>query len=269
MTAPAFAEHGTPDAEAVVLLHGWPCGPHTWRRLAPMLAARFRVLVPELRDPDLRAQAAGVRDLLASLAVERYAAVGHAHGGGVAQLLAADGPAPAALVLLDPVAYDEAPPVDLDTRAFVRRGAVEVADLPEDDLVAYEAFDAPPPQPVDLTEAAVALGASEAPILLLWGEDDPFLPLALAERLGEALPGSTLGVVPSSGHLLLDDAFDPVGVMITEYLRVRYEGTPHGHDGIVRLQLERRPAWVDLAPYEEEDDEPMPPTSEQEVGPHA
>ena len=35
------------------------------------------------------------------------------------------------------------------------------------------------------------------------------------------------------------------------------------------LQLERRPPWVDLAPYEEDDDEPGPPAREQEVGPNA
>ena len=96
-----------------------------------------------------------------------------------------------------------------------------------------------------------------------------FLPVTLAERLTDACPGATLGVVPDSGHFLLDDAFDPVGVMILEYLRVRYQGAPHGHDGIVLLQLERRPPWVDLAPDGHEDDEPAAPGHDQEVGPHA
>ena len=268
MSASRYSAHGPDDGDVVVLLHGWPGWSHTWRRLAPMLAARFRVLVPELRAGDLRTQADDVRAMLHELDVERYAAVGHAHGGGVAQLLAAEGPAPAALVLLDTVAFDRIPPTDLDVPTFVERGSVEFADLPTADLDAYAASSASPPEGLDLTETVRALATSDAPILLLWGEDDPYLPVDVAERLCDALPGSTLGVVPSSGHFLLDDAFDPVGVMITEYLRVRYQGAPHGHEGIVHLQLERRPPWVDLAPYEEEDDEPMPPT-EQEVGPHA
>jgi len=45
--------------------------------------------------------------------------------------------------------------------------------------------------------------------------------------------------------------------MISEYLRARYAHTPHGHDdqasGIVMLQLERRPPWVDLEQDERDD----------------
>ena len=43
--------------------------------------------------------------------------------------------------------------------------------------------------------------------------------------------------------------------MIYEYLRARYLKEPHGHasEGIVTIQLERRPPWVDLAEYEEDD----------------
>ena len=269
MSALDLAETGPAGAGVVVLLHGWPAGPSTWRRLVPLLATRFRVLVPELRDPDLGAQARAVEELLASRGVERYAAVGHGHGGGVAQLLAAGPRPPAALVLLDTIAFEEAPPTDLDVRAFVERGSVEFADLTEDDLDGYTGFGAPPPAPFDLTPAATKLAEGTAPVLLLWGEDDPYLPMGVAERLSDELPGSTLGMIPDSGHFLLDDAFDPAGVMIHEYLRVRYEGAPHGHEGVVMLQLERRPPWVDGVLPDDDGDEPAPPTGEQEVGRHA
>jgi pimeloyl-ACP methyl ester carboxylesterase len=239
-----------------------------WRRLTPLLATRFRVLVPELGGQDLRAQADAVGALLRRLGIERFAAVGHSFGGAVAQLLAHDAIGLAALVLIDSVAFDRAPPADLDPRTFVERGTVELADLSEDELVALAGADGPPPGSVDLAPAMAALAAAEYPIFLLWGEEDPYVPLAVAERLNEALPGSTLGVVPESGHFLLEDAFDPVGVLLTEYLRSRYLGAPHGHEGIVALQLERRPPWVDLAPYLEDDDEPAP-SREQEVGPNA
>lgn len=264
-----YTDEGPRDADAVVLLHGWPSGPHAWRRLAPLLAGRFRVVTPELRDSDLRAQAAAVRSLLDVLGIARYAVVGHGHGGGVAQLLAGDEPAPGTLVLIDTIAFDETPPGGGDPRAFVERGSVEFADLPEADVDAYVAFGAPVPDAIDLTANTTAIGELDVPVLLLWGEDDPFIPIPVAERLVDALGGATLGVVPQSGHFLLDDAFDPVGVMIAEYLRVRYQGAPHGHEGIVHLQLERRPAWVDLAPYEEDDPEPAAPDAGQEVGPHA
>lgn len=262
-----YVELGPPDGEAVLLLHGWPAGPHVWRRLAPLLATRFRVLIPELRDPDLVAQANSVAAWLRELRIERFAAIGHAHGGGVAQLLALDHAGIDALVLIDSIAFDEAPPTDLDTQAFLERASTEFVDLAHEDLEVYLAFEAPAPAPLDLTDRTEEMAAWSFPVLLLWGEDDPYLPVALAERLGDTVPGSTLGIVPDSGHLLLDDAFDPVGVMIHEYLRARYLGAPHGHEGVVMLQLERRHAWAE--PAEGTDDEPPLPSAAQEVGPHA
>ncbi|HEX6844261.1 MAG TPA: alpha/beta fold hydrolase [Actinomycetota bacterium] len=263
-----YLDEGSPDGEVVLLLHGWPTSSFLWRRLVPLLAARFRVLVPELEGTDLRAQADEVGAVLRALRVERFAVVGHSHGGAVAQLLAHDGIGLQTLVLIDSVAFDEAPPTDLDPRTFVERGTVEVADLTDDELAALTSAHGPPPGPVDLADAVATLSDAEYPVFLLWGEDDPYTPLALAERLNDALPGSTLGVVPESGHFLLEDAFDSVGVLLAEYLRSRYLGAPHGHEGIVALQLERRPPWVDLAPYMEEDDDPAPPR-DQEVGPNA
>jgi hypothetical protein len=45
--------------------------------------------------------------------------------------------------------------------------------------------------------------------------------------------------------------------LISEYLRARYAHAPHGHGdpnaGIVMLQLERRPPWVDLEEDERDD----------------
>ncbi|MGZ4149225.1 MAG: alpha/beta fold hydrolase [Actinomycetota bacterium] len=267
----AYHDEGPPDADVVLLLHGWPTWSFLWRRLTPLLATRFRVLVPELVVGDLLAQAGVVEGLLARLGVERFAAIGHAHGGGVAQLLAFDGAGVEALVLIDSVAFDLAPPEDLDPRAFLERGSVEFASLTEDELAGYEL--APLRPPPDLAGALEhredEMTAWDFPIFLLWGEEDPYLPVSVAERLSDAMPASTLGVVPDSGHFLLDDAFDSVGMLIHEYLRARYLGAPHGHEGIVMLQLERRPPEADLMPYELDDDEPLPPAADQEVGPHA
>jgi pimeloyl-ACP methyl ester carboxylesterase len=267
----AYLDEGT--GEVVLLLHGWPVDVTLWRRMVPLLAARFRVVAPDLvLGGDLRDQAAAVRELLAALDVERLAVIGHSHGGGVAQLLALDGPGVDAMVLLDSVAFDVTPPDDMEPRAFLERGSVEFATLPDDDLAAYLA--APFRFAPDLAGALLGrepeLEALDLPAFLLWGEEDPFVPVSVAERLNAAIPASTLGVVPQSGHFLLDDAFESVGVLIAEWLRARYLGAPHGHEGLVMLQLERRPPWVDLAPYEQVDEEAATPDpAEQEVGPNA
>jgi pimeloyl-ACP methyl ester carboxylesterase len=101
------------------------------------------------------------------------------------------------------------------------------------------------------------LAAFGFPVLLLWGEDDDEVPVAIAEALNDAIPTSTLGVVPGCGHDLLAEATPTVAPLIFEYLRARYLKAPHGHehahDGIVRVQLERRPPWVDLEEDERDD----------------
>jgi haloalkane dehalogenase len=267
----AYLDEGPRDADVVVLLHGWPTSTFLWRRLTPVLATRFRVIAPEFVEGNLRAQAHAVAGLLAHLGIERFAAVGHAHGGGVAQLLAFDGAGVAALVLIDSVGFDQAPPEDLDPRAFLERGSIEFASLTADELEGYarSPFRFPPDLGGALEGREDEMAAWDFPIFLLWGEEDPYLPVALAERLCDAMPASTLGVVPDSGHFLLDDAFDSVGMLIHEYLRARFLGAPHGHEGIVMLQLERRPPEADLAGYETDEGDPLPPAADQEVGPHA
>lgn len=106
------------------------------------------------------------------------------------------------------------------------------------------------------------------PVLLLWGEDDERVPVAVAESLNEAMPTSTLGILPGCGHDLPADAPATVAPMILEYLRARYLKVPHHHGtglgGVVQVQLERRPPWVDLAqdehdPWFDVDDEEAAP----------
>ena len=50
----------------------------------------------------------------------------------------------------------------------------------------------------------------EFPVLLLWADEDPAHPLAIAEEALEALPDAQLRVLPRTGFLIAYD--DPVGV---------------------------------------------------------
>ena len=101
------------------------------------------------------------------------------------------------------------------------------------------------------------------------------------ERLNEWIPTSTLGLLPGCRHFVLEDAIDTIGPMIDEYLRARYLRAPHGRHGDgaghVMIQLERRPAWVDMAEdgkmlddddeEEESDHEPVVPSRDPVRGP--
>ena len=186
------------------------------------LADQWREFIPLLEArfrvvaPDLPSGDVGTRldHVRAAIDGERCGVVGHGTGGSLAQSLAADGGVDA-MVLLD---------------------APRAEDVGDDDLASFE-----------------------FPVLLLWGEDDAVVPVSIAEELNDAIPTSTLGVLPGCGHELTDDAATTIAPMILEYLRARYlkqshsHETGHGHDGVVRIQLERRPPWVDLEEDERDD----------------
>ncbi|MGZ8602701.1 MAG: alpha/beta fold hydrolase [Actinomycetota bacterium] len=237
---------------------------------------------------DLATLAGAMRELVSSLGIERYAVVAHGTGAGVAQLLAIDGEGVDALVLLDAATLDAWPSSAMlrardrlsasgATPALVRslvRGAFEAGAVRRDRL-SDEVLDAyADPYATGggperfarvlagldgrgLVGREAELGAIEAPALILWGEDDPVYPASIGERLNDAMPSSTLGLLPGCGHFLVEEAADTIGPMISEYLRARYAHAPHGHAdpnaGIVMLQLERRPPWVDLEEYEHDE----------------
>jgi pimeloyl-ACP methyl ester carboxylesterase len=279
------------EGPALLLLHGFPLSSFLWRRFIPMLAARFRVIVPDLLGAgdsdkpagmplDIRAQAGYVREVLDALEVDRFAAVGHGDGGGVAQRLVLDGAGVSALVLIDTVAFGQWPngvtiSGDDQVPAATHLASMLIAGTGSDrsiaaDVVAEYARPFAGADGLDAyTRAALALdglglsgheaefAAWDFPILILWGEEDPFYPVDLAERLNGSIPASTLALLPGCGHYLPEEAPETIGPLIAEYLRARYLRAPHAHvgdkEGIVMLQLERRPPWLDLEEDEKDD----------------
>jgi pimeloyl-ACP methyl ester carboxylesterase len=207
----------TDDRPIVLLLHDEGRDAGQWREFIPLLETRFRVIAPELPSGDTRTKVDHVR---AEVDGERFGVIGHGTGGALAQTLAAEGRVDA-MVLLD------AP-----------RAEGVGADL---------------------------LAPFDFPVLLLWGEDDDVVPVSVAEELNDEIPTSTLGLLPGCGHDLTSEAAGTIAPMILEYLRARYlklshsqahgdtHDAGHAHEGVVRIQLERRPPWVDLEDDERDD----------------
>jgi haloacetate dehalogenase len=92
---------------ALLLLHGFPQTHAIWHRVAPRLAQRFRIVMPDLRgygdsgkppsDAEdapysKRVMARDMVELMHSLGHERYFVCGHDRGGRVAHRLALDHP---------------------------------------------------------------------------------------------------------------------------------------------------------------------------------
>jgi pimeloyl-ACP methyl ester carboxylesterase len=204
----------TDDRRIVLLLHDGGRAADQWREFVPLLESRFRVVVPDLAANDDEA----LEQLETLLDGERCGVIGHGAGGALAQSLALRGGVDA-MVLLD---------------------APHAEGVGDEDLASFD-----------------------FPVLLLWGEDDEVVPVAVAEELNDAIPTSTLGLLPGCGHDLTDEAAATIAPMILEYLRARYlkeshaeahgHDADHAHDGVVRIQLERRPPWVDLEEDERDD----------------
>jgi pimeloyl-ACP methyl ester carboxylesterase len=103
-----YLDHGPPDGQVVILLHGWPSDVHDYDEVAPPLAkAGFRVLVPWLRGsgptrfldaatPRSGQQAAlgaDLRDFMDALSIRSAILVGYDWGGRAACVAAALWPA--------------------------------------------------------------------------------------------------------------------------------------------------------------------------------
>jgi 3-oxoadipate enol-lactonase len=57
-----------------------------------------------------------------------------------------------------------------------------------------------------------------APTAIVWGAHDPFLPPAIAKRLHESIPGSTLDLLPDVRHFTPEEAPEKIASIITNLL---------------------------------------------------
>jgi pimeloyl-ACP methyl ester carboxylesterase len=96
------AEAGPPDADPILLLHGWPQHWYLWRRQLPVLARHYRAIAPDLRGfgwsdappagYDKENMGTDVLNLLDTLGIERVRLVGHDWGGWIGFLISLRAP---------------------------------------------------------------------------------------------------------------------------------------------------------------------------------
>jgi pimeloyl-ACP methyl ester carboxylesterase len=275
----AFVEEGDPDDPAIVFLHGYPTSSYLWREFVPLFAPWYHVIAPDLLGSgdsakpvsaplDVRAQAGYVRELLSELGVGTFAVVGHGAGGGIAQVLAVRAEV-RAMVLIDSIAFAAWPtplvrevqrsehPAELTGEfmpRWLRSGMGRSERLTAETVREYlRPFQGPEGADAllrlvraldgtGLTGLEADLQALDIPVLLLWGEDDRYLPVEVAERLNDLIPTSSLAVLPGCSHFLTEDAAETIAPLMFEYLRSKYLGRPHTHGtDRVMVQLQRTP----------------------------
>jgi 2-hydroxymuconate-semialdehyde hydrolase len=279
----AYADQG--QGPVVLMLHGFPTSSFLWRREIPVIASRMRVIAPDLlgygrsekpegADLTMEAQARYVRELLDQLGVDEFAVVAHDLGGVVAQLLALEGGV-RTMVLLDVACFDvwpiegvkmlQAAEPEQETAEFVEgvvRLSIElgVAHKERLDEAAMQGYVEPwLEDPAAFFRAVRAidgrglagreeeLAALDIPALIIWGEEDPYLPVELAERLGDVLSWSTVALLPGCSHFVTEDAGPTVDQLMFEYLKLRHLGESHAHSspGPVMVYLDRPPPHDD------------------------
>jgi pimeloyl-ACP methyl ester carboxylesterase len=56
------------------------------------------------------------------------------------------------------------------------------------------------------------------PVMILWGEEDGWIPIARGRELASRIPGATLHCVPNAGHLVQEDAPEAIVAALLGFL---------------------------------------------------
>lgn len=203
-------------------------------------------------------QADIVAAFISDRTLSRIVLVGHSYGGGVAVLahdrLARQGrDAVKALILIDAALYPQDLPFFIEglrlpllnrvflalttpefrarftlRRIFRNQEAVTAARVERharflDAPGARDAFIQVAEQidDLDFDKTERAIRAVRVPTLIIWGEQDPVIPIANAHRLQAAIEGSRLDVIPASGHVPHEEYPDVTLAAILRFLGLR------------------------------------------------
>jgi pimeloyl-ACP methyl ester carboxylesterase len=212
------ARAGSGAGTPVILIHGMGGSSDWWRHNIDAVAAEHRVAAVDLigtgrnrfvlrrsrLPPGLGEIAAVLARWIESEFAQTVHLVGNSMGGHVAIYLAAARPdLVRSLVLVDttglPMSLNPLPHL---RNLFVPDGALSAARLLARDFLRTGL--------VSLLLALLRvlrddvrplLHALTMPVLLVWGNRDPFVPLSYARRLAALLPRARLAVIPGAGHM--------------------------------------------------------------------
>lgn len=240
---------GTP----VVFLHGFPFSSRMWNRQVAALAPSHRVITPDFRGfgdsggapSSVEQLADDLQALVEHLELSPFVLGGFSMGGYVAfRYLAKHADRVRALMLLDTRAEPDAPeakqrryaaidriksegpdgflndfaklvlsPRTLDTRPEI---ATQVRQLMEADRTVsltggLQAI-------AERPDSTPLLSKITQPALIVVGEDDKATPVDSARRMHEAIPGSTLVIIPGAGHVSNLEQPEPFNKALREFL---------------------------------------------------
>ncbi|MHB8598473.1 MAG: alpha/beta fold hydrolase [Ktedonobacteraceae bacterium] len=202
---------GTP----LVLVHGYGVSGQMWNRCMPYLAQERQVFIVDLPGHGhstlsdvwrLREAAPLLAQWLRTLGLQPVGLVGHSMGGAIAAHLATHAPELIEQLVLVNAAclpFAEALPVIVTRSAhsMMQRGAgryplAMLFDILRPRLhLLWQAA-----QEIQSSDFRAELASLTQPTLIIWGERDVLLPLAVGKEVGEMLPHAQFVTMPESGH---------------------------------------------------------------------
>lgn len=234
----AAIEEGT--GQVIVLLHGFPGNARDWGAVATTLSPNYRVIVPDLlgfgrsdapndiAGLNIAAQSAALEHLLAERNVTRCVLVGQDYGGPIAVALAARRPDLVVGLVLSSCNFFRDPALQAPMKLLPVPGigrAVEAALFSPPSLryMAHNGTRSGKRLPAVNSAAEVrsihtifatilrdlpthfgavedALPALAVPVLVAWGDHDPFFAVPHARRAADAIPGARLRLYEGVGH---------------------------------------------------------------------
>jgi pimeloyl-ACP methyl ester carboxylesterase len=254
---------------AVVLIHGMVNSSRHWEAVALRLAEEYTVIAPDLLghgdsaavrgDYSLGAHAASIRDLLATIGVDRATLVGHSLGGGVAMqffyqfpqrterlvLVSSGGlgrevspllrgaalPGASAIVWVAAhprlMAALETAGQRLRDRGSAKGAVVQAvvrALRPLEEPGARKAFLQTLRSVIDFHGQRVSAVdrlylLGPMPTLIVWGERDNTIPLAHGRAAHDAIPGSRFETLPRAAHFPHLEDPDGLAEVLRDFLR--------------------------------------------------
>lgn len=243
----------------IVLIHGTGASLHTWNDWTTDLVKNYRVIRLDLpaygltgQDPQKRYSSKDYVDLLhaflGELKVDKFHLAGNSLGGLVSWLYASYHPEKVEqLVLLDPSGFPfkntpmvikmaKTPILNnfiryITPRSFIEKNIKEVyfdeTLIKESTIDRYhdlsqykgnrQAFiDRSFVEREDYTER---LGLIQAPTLILWGENDAWIPVSDAPKFKAAIKDAQMVIMPKTGHVPMEERPKESLAIVLDFLR--------------------------------------------------
>jgi haloalkane dehalogenase len=255
-----YRDSGPADGPVALLLHGFPESSFMWHAVMPQIAdAGWRAVAPDFAgygdsppDPPgtWERHIESVERLRRELGIERCVPVVHDWGGLIGLRWACEHPEAVEALVISSTGFfpdgrwhgmakalKESGTGEQLMDGFTREGFEAVmrqssAGMTDEAIGEYwKAFAEPSRRQLhlDLYRSGdfsklerYDLASLGVPVLLLWGEDDEFAPVAGAHRFQRELPATELVVVAGARHFVWEDAPEECAAALTGFLaRVR------------------------------------------------